>query len=352
MGKTTQMSQTVSMPFGSDTTAPVHPHVLQAMLLANGDTAPSYGADRESASLNRLLSDLFGREVACLPVVSGTAANALALSLVCSPVGSVLCHEEAHIVRDERGAPEFFTGGGRLAVLGGAHAKLATEQVAGVLARQDRSFVHATPVEALSLTNLTEFGTAYRASEIAALAQVAHEAGIAVHLDGARLANALASTGETLTQATVAAGVDILCLGLTKTGAAGCELIILFGDMRERYPDLLARAKRAGHLPPKMRFLAAQARALLEDGLWLELASLANARATELAQVLRAVPGVSLTRPCEGNEVFASLPVPLEHKLRQAGAQFYPWHDGSTRFVCAWSTPPEAISHVARLCDQ
>jgi threonine aldolase len=324
--------------------------VLQAMLMANAGTASSYGADSESAQLNRLLSDMFGREVACLPVLSGTAANALALSITCSPIASVLCHAEAHIARDERGAPEFFTGGGKLTPLDSPHARLTLGGVQSVLARQDRSFVHATPFDVLSLTNLTEYGTAYRAAEIAELAGLAHRHGLSVHLDGARLANALAFTGESVADVSVKAGVDVLCLGLTKTGAAGCEVIVLFDEMRERLPELLARAKRAGHLPPKMRFLSAQANALLEDGLWLELASTANARAQALATVLSAVPDVILAQPCEGNEVFVRLPAPLIRKLKTAGAQFYEWHDGSCRFVCAWSTPEASIDRLEAVC--
>jgi threonine aldolase len=331
------------MNFLSDTTAPAHPAVTAALIEVNHGREPSYGADQASGRLERLISDLCGTEVACLPVVSGTAANALALSVLCSPMGSVACHTHAHIAEDERGAPEFFTGGGKLRLLEGANGQISLDALHAALRGNDPSFVHATPIEALSLTNLTESGTAYSPLDIAARAAAAHAAGLKVHLDGARLANALASTGASLAEMTVAAGIDVLSLGLTKTGALGCEVIVLFGDARAWLPELRARAKRAGHLPPKMRFLATQAEALLADGLWLELAATANAHAKRLAEGLSAL-GWPPAYPVQGNEVFVALPAAATQRLKAAGAGFYPWHDGTCRFVTAWNTQESEVA--------
>lgn len=338
------------MDFSSDTSAPAHPAVLEAVLSANSGMAGSYGGDALTEALRHRLMDVFEADLAILPVVSGTAANALSLSLLCRPDEAIACHEEAHIERDERGAPEFYTGGGKLHLMKGDHGRIQPEDLAAVCASIDRSFVHETPIAALSLTNLTECGAVYTANEIAALAEIARSAELHVHLDGARFANALVSTGATPAEMSWKAGVDILSLGLTKGGAMGCEIICLFGNMIERHGDLLARAKRGGHLPPKMRYMSAQGLAMLNDHLWLTLARQANAAATKLADALLVVPNVELAHPVEGNEVFARLPEDFRKKLFEAGLKAYPWIDGSIRFVCHWNTSDDDIRAVNECC--
>lgn len=333
------------MNFSSDTAAPAHPKVIEALAAANTGMQPSYGADEATARTRALLADIFETDDFDMWMcASGTASNALALSCFCPPTGAILCHEEAHIERDERGAPEFFTGGGKLSLLPGDAAKIDEDALRAALAGIDRDFVHETPAHVLSLTNLTECGAAYRVNKVRHFAGLAHEAGLIVHMDGARLANALAFLGKTPAEMTWQAGVDVLTLGLTKTGAIGCELILLFGRARKMFGELKARAKRSGHMPPKMRYLAAQAEALLTDGLWLELAGTANARAQDLSTVLMELPGVSLAYPVEGNEVFAMLPGAAVEKLNASGASFYPWPGGSHRFVCSWTTTAEDIA--------
>ncbi|MEM7768712.1 MAG: beta-eliminating lyase-related protein, partial [Pseudomonadota bacterium] len=161
-----------------------------------------------------------------------------------------------------------------------------------------------------------------------------------------RLANALVSTGASPAEMSWRAGVDVLCLGLSKTGAIGCEIIVLFGAARDRFGELKARAKRSGHMPPKMRFLAAQGLALLKDGLWLRLAETANQRARQLANALCGHAGVTLAHAVDGNEVFAALPGPLVADLQARGAKFYPWPDGTHRFVCSWATPEADIEQL------
>jgi threonine aldolase len=332
------------MNFSSDTSAPAHPAVIEALAKANTGTQSSYGSDNVTGRVRVLLREtLETDDFDFWMCASGTASNALALSVMCSPTGSILCHREAHIERDERGAPEFFTGGAKLHLLDGPSAQIDEAELRQALGAIDRSFVHETPAETLSLTNLTESGTAYPVDTIAHYAALAKAAGLTMHLDGARLANALISTSSSIADMTWRAGVDVLTLGLTKTGAIGCELIILFGDMRAKYPELLARAKRSGHMPPKMRFLAAQAEAMLSDNLWLSLAAQANARAREFANAICTVPGVRLAHSVDGNEVFAVLPEGLDEHLQKAGGVFYPWIDSSHRFVCSWATTEQEI---------
>jgi threonine aldolase len=337
------------MDFASDTTAPAHPAVLQALSDANTGTAPSYGADDLSAALHQTLEDLFETPLDMFPVVSGTAANALALSLLCPPIGGVYCHEAAHIAVDERGAPEFFTGGGKLIPLPGEDGKISPAAFDAALKRRNPAFVHETPGEVLSLTNLTEAGTVYAPAELAALIRPARAAGLSVHMDGARFANALVSLKASPADLSWKAGVDVLTLGLTKTGALGCDIIILFGAARARKAELLARAKRAGHMPPKLRYLSAQALALFDQGLWLDLAGRANRSARRLGEILSAIPGVRLARPVHGNEVFAHLPEPVSTALTQAGARFYAWPDGTFRFVCSWATGDADLQAVRAL---
>lgn len=334
------------MNFSSDTAAPAHPAILEAMLAASKGPSPSYGSDPWTAAAHKALRDVFETDLDIWLVSSGTAANALALATLCPPHGAVLCHSEAHIERDERGAPEFFTGGAKLSLLPGAHARIDMAALRDKVATNRHDFMHETPAHVLSLSNLTESGAAYRPFEIAERAALAREAGLAVHLDGARLANALVSTGASPAEMTWRAGVDVVCFGATKNGAVGCEAIILFGAARQRAQDLMVRAKRAGHMPPKMRFLAAQMSAYLKDGLWLQLARRANTSATSLATTLTRA-GAELAHPVDGNEVFARLPDGMADRLSAAGAAFYPWIDGSHRFVCSWATEPSEIDAFA-----
>ena len=331
------------MNFSSDTAAPAHPAILQALADANNGPAPSYGSDAWTERAREALCRVFECDLDIWLVQSGTAANALALATLCPPHGSILCHEEAHIERDERGAPEFFTGGAKLSLLPGLHGRIDLGALGRRLAANRPDFVHETPAHVLSLSNLTECGAAYRPFEIAERAALASKAELAVHLDGARFANALVSTGATPAEMSWRAGVDVMSFGATKNGALGCEAIILFGSARQRLGDLKARAKRAGHMPPKMRYAADQMSAYLKDGLWLDLARRANASAQELSRAIIAKGG-ELAHPVDGNEVFIHLPEGMAARLSSAGAGFYPWMDGSYRFVCSWATTPDDVA--------
>jgi len=332
------------MNFLSDTTAPAHPALLDAIAHANGGYAASYGNDPLCQRVEARLKEVFGTDLKVLFTVSGTASNALALSILCPSHGAVLCHDEAHIHRDERGAPEFFTGGAKLIPLPGAHAKIDPAALNATLNSWPQEFVHTTPPRALSVSNLNESGCAYTAAELAALTGPAKAKGLGVHFDGARFANLLAGSGMTPAQASWKAGADILSLGATKNGALAAEAVILFPSVMDRYGELQARQKRAGHMVAKMRYVAAQFEAWLTDGLWLDLAGHANAMAGRLGDGLSQIEGVELAHPVDGNEVFVTLPDAVAEKMRAAGAGFYQWPDGTARLVASWSTREDDVN--------
>ncbi|HEX6071513.1 MAG TPA: beta-eliminating lyase-related protein, partial [Sphingomicrobium sp.] len=242
------------MRFFSDNAAAAHPKVIEAIAASNRiDTA--YDGDEWSKRLDGAFSDLFETDVRAFWVTTGTAANGLALAALCPPYRGILCHRDAHIEVDEAGAPGFFTGGAKLILLDGPGAKIAPEAVTEACdaIRED---VHQVQPAALSITNATEYGLVYRASEVAALGEVAKECGLALHLDGARLANAIVSTGESLADATWRAGVDALSFGFVKNGGLNAEALILFRT--ELADEVAVRRKRAGHLLSKGRMMAAQ----------------------------------------------------------------------------------------------
>ena len=326
------------MHFASDNTAGISPEILAALAAANDGAVGSYGADPITARLEAKLAQLFEHEVAVFPVATGTAANALALAAVTPPWGAVLCHPLAHIACDEANAPEFYTGGAKLVPVPGADGKLAVADLAALLPGDLGNVHHAQPA-AISLTQATECGTVYRPAEIAGISALAHRHGLAVHMDGARFANALVHLDASPADLTWRAGVDVLSFGATKNGALGAEAIVFFDPARAR--DLPFRRKRAGHLFSKMRFLSAQLEAYVTDDLWLRNARHANAAAARLAKGLTALPGVRLRHPVEANELFVELPETVISGLSAAGAQFFRWEGPTStciRLVTAWNT--------------
>ncbi|WP_417498446.1 threonine aldolase family protein [Maricaulis sp.] len=340
------------MNFLSDTTAPAHPKLIDAIAAANTGFAASYGNDAISARVEARLREIFECDLKVLFAVSGTASNALALSVLCPPDGAILCHDEAHIHRDERGAPEFYTGGGKLVPLRGEHAKIELAELDRALEEIPEGFVHASPARVLSLSNLTESGTAYTVAEVRERTVRLENRPAFVHMDGARFANALVSLGCTPAELTWKAGVDVLCFGATKNGALGAEAVVLFPSVADRFEMLQARQKRGGHMAPKMRFMAAQFEAWLADELWLELARAANNRAAALAAGLAALAGIEILHPVEGNEIFARLPEAVATRLRAAGAEFYQWPDGSARLVTSWCTQASEIESLLAAARQ
>jgi threonine aldolase len=332
------------MNFCSDNVAGIAPEILAAIGAANAGASGSYGADQWTAKLDRHLAEIFERPVVAFPVVTGTAANALALSVITPPYGAIYCHDEAHIAVDECGAPEMYTGGAKLKLLAGANGKLTPATVAAALADSRAGDVHHVQPAGLSLTQATEAGTVYQASEVAAISELAHQHGLKVHMDGARFANAVAHLGQSPAEITWKAGVDVLCFGATKNGAMSAELVVFFDDaLAKTFPF---HRKRAGHLISKMRFVSAQLDAYFNDGLWMRLARHANAMAQRLVQGLTAMPGVKLLYPVEANEIFIQLPVPMVAALREAGFAFYDWPGspaGTIRLVTAFNTEQQAV---------
>ena len=331
------------MRFFSDNTASACPELLAALQEANRGSAKAYGDDEWTARLDGAFSAFFGAEVRAFAVTTGTAANALALATLSPPYGAIFAHEEAHIATDECGAPGFFSGGAQLTLLRGEHARLSPEGFAAALAARPPD-VHSVQPAVLSLTQATERGTVYPAAQLARLAELAHQRGLKVHLDGARFANALAFLGCHPGDISWRAGVDVLSFGATKNGALAAEAVVFFDRTLVR--DFELRRKRAGHLLSKSRYAAAQLLAYLETGLWQRNA----ARTNRLAQQIGRAASTALLHPVEANEVFMKLSAARRQALRGAGFEFYDWGaEGSdeTRFVVSWD---QQEADVTALC--
>jgi len=329
--------------FFSDNTGTACPEILTAIHTANHGLARAYGDDEWTARLDGVLSAFFGAEVRAFAVTTGTAANALALATLSPPYGAIFAHQEAHVACDECGAPGFLSGGAQLALLPGEHGRIAPATFAAALAAH-RVDVHTLQPAALSLTQATELGTAYRAHDLAQLAAAAHARGLKVHMDGARFANALAFLGCHPGDITWRAGVDVLSFGATKNGALTAEAVVFFDRTLVR--DFELRRKRAGHLLSKSRYVAAQLLAYVESGVWQRNAE----RTNRLAQSIGRAAGEALLQPVEANEVFVGLGVTRRAALRAAGFEFYDWgveSAGEARFVVSWDQPEE---EVAALC--
>ncbi len=326
------------MQFLSDNAARVHPKVWEALRSADEPDKP-YDGDALSQQLDDVFSTLFGRECHAVWANTGTAANCLALATMADPHGGVICHREAHIEMDEGGAPGFFLHGAKLLLADGAGAKLTPDSIEAVLAAITRG-IHQVQAHAISITQASEYGQSYTPAELAAIKALADEYGLALHMDGARFANAAAFLGCSAGQA--AGPVDALSFGFTKNGALGAEVAVFFDPARA---DLARwRRKRAGHLNSKGRFIAAQILALLDGDLWLELARHANAAAAEIA----AMAGERLLYAPQANEVFVRLTERERAALRARGFAFYDWDDATARFVCAWDTRMEDAAALAR----
>jgi len=298
--------------------------VLKALVEANSGIARSYGGDPWTREAEQLLSDVFGHELTAFLVTSGTAANSLALSAFAQPWRAILCHPHAHIIEDECSAPEFFTGGARLIPVAGVDGKIAAPALIRALERLPADAPHNVTPAVVSLSQATECGLVYRPDEIARLTEAARSHKLAVHMDGARFANAVASLGCSPADLTWKAGVDVLCLGASKNGALAAEAVIFFDPKHSL--DFAVRRKRGGHLVAKGRFLGAQFSGWLRQGHWLDLARSANDTARQLSRGLSGIPGVRVVWTTEANEVFAILPRELDARLRGAGCSYYEWN--------------------------
>lgn len=308
------------MNFASDNTAGAPPEIIDALVKANQGFTLGYGNDDWTRRLNDKMSALFEREVAMFLVPTGTAANAIALAHVTPPWNGVICHQSAHIVTDECGAPEFYGNGAKLLGFAGENGKLSLATVKQAIADFSGRRPHQVNAASLSLTQATESGTIYRQDELASLCEAAHSAGLKVHMDGARFGNALARLNASAADITWKAGVDVLSFGATKGGALAAEAIVFFDPKAAEW--MPERRKRGGQLLSKHRFIAAQFEAFLEQGRWLNWSRHANAMADRLAGHARKA-GIQVVWPVEANLVFAIFSKEIDARLKAAGAAFY-----------------------------
>ena len=322
--------------FASDNTAPAAPEAIEALVAANTGFTPGYGSDATSARAADAVRGLLDADAEVRFVASGTAANAIALSALCRPFEAVLAHEHAHVCTDETGAPGFFGQGIGLMGLTGASGRIDPKALTGPLAEPD--VAHRQPLAAMSLTNATEYGTVYSREALADLIAPAKAKGLAVHLDGARLANA-AAAGFDL-KSIKPLGVDILVVGGTKAGMTPTEAVVIFDRKLARRFD--ARLKQAGQLPSKGRFYAAPFIGMLESGAFVERAAHANA----MAQRLSKLTPFPVRHPVEANAVFVEMDDETLGRLHAAGWFVYRFLDGSVRFMCSWATTPQAVDQL------
>jgi len=347
------------MHFASDNAGPVPQEVLDALAAANTGYAMPYGNDPVTARVRDRIRELFEAPGASVHLVAtGTAANALALATLVEPWQTVFCHRTAHVEEDECGAPEFFAGAAKLTLVDGPDGKMDPAALAAAIAESGAKGVHGVQPGAVTITQPTERGTVHSLDEIRALAGVARENGLPVHMDGARFANAVAALGCSAAEMTWKAGIDAVSFGGTKNGLMGVEAVILFDAAPSWEFEL--RRKRGAHLFSKHRYLAAQMEAFLDRDLWLRLAARANAAAARLAAGLATVPGARLLHPADANMVFAGWPRAGHRRAREAGATYYLWPFGqaldgpddevlTARLVCDWSMTDAEVDRFLTL---
>lgn len=329
--------------FASDNYAGAHPEVLAAIAEANDDHATPYGADPWTGRAEALLRKHFGERAVSYLVFNGSAANVLCLRALCRPWESVICAAQAHVNVDEGGAAEAIAGI-KLQAVPTIDAKLTPAHVEAQLGRVGDE--HAVQPRVVSVTQSTELGTRYTPYELHALARFAHERGLLLHVDGARLANAAASLDASLGAITTDAGADAVSFGGTKNGLLLGEAVV-FCDPAHAAGFQYLR-KQTLQLASKGRFLAAQFIALLEGDLWLRNAAHANAMAARLADALAGVPGVRPTQPVQANALFAVLAGDVTERL-QRDWPFYTWDQatGEVRLVCSWDTTADEVDAFA-----
>ena len=330
--------------FASDNNAGVHPEVLQAIAKANQGHTVGYGDDDWTQSAIGKFKRQFGPDIEVFMVFNGTAANCLSLKALTNSYQAVICAEAAHIYTDECGAPEKFTGC-KLIPIPTRDGKLTVESVSH--AYHGIGDQHHVQPRVISITQATEVGTVYKPHEIKALARFAHERGMFLHVDGARIANAAASLGQTLRQATRDLGVDVLSFGGTKNGAMGAEAVVFFD--KKLCQDFLYLRKQGMQLASKMRFISAQFDALLAGDLWLKSAQHANRMARLLQKHLREIPQVKIVYKVEANGVFVKIPAQAIARLLKRYF-FYVWNEEQSvvRWMCSFDTTEQDVKQFAR----
>lgn len=329
--------------FASDNTVGLCPEAWEALHAADTGTCPSYGEDRWTAQAADAIRTAIGTDCDVYFVFNGTAANSLALAACCQSYHSVICSEIAHIVTDECGAPEFFSNGSKLILAKSADGKVTPYEVERLVTQ--RNDLHCPKPRVLSLTLPTEIGTLYTLDELRALAAAARRHGLAVHVDGARFANAVVALGVSPAELIAAASVDVLCFGAVKNGLGFAEAVVFLD--RSLSTEFSWRCKQAGQLASKMRYLAAPWLRGFADGLWLRNAANANRCARLLGERLAAIPGARIAQPVEANAVFAELTPEHHARLEAAGWAYYRFIGTAARFVCSWATTDADVEALA-----
>lgn len=345
------------MFFASDNAGPVHPHIMQRVMQANEGYAMPYGNDPIMEEVRAAIRDTFeAPNAAVYLVATGTAANALALACYVQPYQTVFCAQYSHIEEDECNAPEFYMGGAKLTLIPTDNKMTPDALEAAIARRPHNSNVHMAQAGAVSITQVTEFGSVHTLEELRALTAVANAANLPVHLDGARFANALVALDCTAAEMTWKSGVDVVSFGGTKNGCMGVEAVVFFDP--DKAWEFELRRKRAAHLFSKHRYLSAQMAGYMQDDLWLDMARSSNAACARLADGLRANGAQMLHEP-QANMIFTRFARRIHQKLQAAGAKYYVLdgdvHNGpadellAARLVCDWSmtdaTVDEFLSH-------
>ncbi len=340
------------MFFASDNWAGAHPAINERLSRESTRFAAAYGTSELDRAIEERFNEIFEREVSVFFVATGTAANSLSLASIARPGGVVFCHSEAHVIEDECGAPDFFSGM-RMVPVEGPLGRMDLANLEARIARYPQDAVHHGRAAAITMTQATEVGTVYTLDEIEAISRTAKAHGLPLHMDGARFANALTALGTTPAEMTWKRGVDVLSFGGTKNGCWCAEAIVFFNpDMARELPFI---RKRTAQLFSKSRFIAAQFEAYLKDGLWLELAAHANAMADRLREGLRSSNSARLAWPTRSNEVFALVSKAAAGAAEAKGATFYDWLEPRDmaepvgkdemliRLVTSFATTPEDV---------
>ena len=333
--------------FASDNVTGACPEVLDAVIKANeGDSTP-YGNDQISTELQDKFSEIFEKEVIVFPTASGTAANALALSTMTPSFGNIYCHKLSHINTDECGAPEFYTGGGKLVTLQGVKGKITANELDESIT--GAGIVHHTQPSSVSITQVCETGEVYQLDEIKKISDVTHKHNLNMHMDGARFANALVSLDCSPAEMTWKSGIDVLSFGATKNGCIAAEAIIFF--KKDLVGNVAFLMKRAGHLLSKMRFVSAQLDAYITNDVWIKNARHANKMGKRLSEGLNNYSDINLSYPTEANEIFATFP---RNKIDNLNSEGYTinedeWDGKAVRLVTAWNTKDNDVDEFLEI---
>ncbi len=334
--------------FASDNNSGVHPEIFKAMMSANQGHTIGYGDDVYTSRAVRKMKRVFGEDADIYFVFIGTAANVLGLDAVTKPYNSIICAETSHIHEDECGAPERWTGC-KLLPVRTPDGKLTIEGIKKHMYGID--FEHHSQPRVVSITQSTEMGSVYIPSEIRELSDYAHESGMLLHMDGARISNAAVHLNKGFREITVDSGVDVLSFGGTKNGLMYGEAVVFFNkDLSEDFKYI---RKQGMQLASKMRFIATQFERFLDEDIWLRNAQHANRMAKLLEQEVKGVPGVRITQKVQSNAVFAEIPKDGIPALQEAYF-FYIWDEGKgeVRWMCSYDTTEEDVKKFASILKE